>query len=248
MKPSPSTIAQTFTKHFNLSLLPDGLLFAKDKPEGAKAFKEGSGGCVMPLIFSCSRGNVLALDKDTAGWPCATFYLGFSDWIFNGIEKFLSNENVWGRECERFIKSPALAKRYIESLVLEKQNAGFAVFKPLIEFNDDEEPEIVMFFANPDQISGLVMLSYFNAPEAEDRVVTRFASACGSTVTFPLYYSRKQERKAVWGLHDISVRSKLPRDVMSLTFPYFFLRELYAEIPESFLPGDKWEGLVKKKK
>ncbi|MBN2614310.1 MAG: DUF169 domain-containing protein, partial [Bacteroidales bacterium] len=190
-------------------------------------------------------GKVIAFDENTTGFPCSAFYLGYSDWIFDGIEKFLSNECVWGREPERFIQSPEKAKEFVESYVPETHRKGAIVFKPLELFADDERPELVIFFANADQISALQYLTGFNAPR-EERIVSRFASACMSVFTVPMEYAQKGEKKAVWGFHDISVRSKMPKDIMSMTFTWPLFEEISEHLDESFLNTEQWEKLLQR--
>ncbi len=109
-------------------------------------------------------------------------------------------------------------------------------------FVKDEKPELVIFFVNADQISALVYLITFGAP-MEDRIVTQFASACMSIFTVPLKYANEGKKKAVWGLHDVSVRKNLPKDMMSLTMPYNLFMEVYNNINDSFIMTENWEKL-----
>ncbi|MDR3626679.1 MAG: DUF169 domain-containing protein, partial [Ignavibacteriaceae bacterium] len=85
-----------------------------------------------------------------------------------------------------------------------------------------------------------------DAPEEDDRIVGRFASACAAVTTVPLKYARTNQKKAVWGLHDISVRPKLPKDLMTLTFPFELLAEMWINIEESFLTTDRWNKVARR--
>ncbi len=225
-----------------MKLSPVGVFFTNEIPEGALHFKKKGSGCITPLIFKSAQGKTVAFDDDTTGWPCSSFYLGYSDWIFPGIEKFLSNEGVHGREPERFMKDPETAKRFVESFIPESKRQGAIVFKPLEQFTDNEKPEIVIFFANPDQLSALVYLIQFGAPD-EERIVTKMASACISIFTSPMRYAQKGEKKAVWGLHDISVRKLIPKDLMTLTLTYDLFTEVYENMNDSFIQTGNWAKL-----
>src|SRR5512145_845089 len=75
------------------------------------------------------------------------------------------------------------------------------------------------------------------------RVVTQFASACGSLVTLPLRAAREGRQSAVWGLHDIAARIRLPADLMSLSMPLEMLRAAWRHAPESFLAKELWGAL-----
>ena len=228
-----------------MQLEPVGVCFSDRIPDDAMHFKKEGRGCITPLIFKSARGKVVAFDRWTTGLPCASFYLGYSEWIFPGIEKFLSNENVNGREPERFIKTPEIAREFIESFVPEKKRDNVIIFKPLGFFTETEKPELVLFFAQADQLSALVFLIGYGAP-SEERIVTRFASACMSMFTIPLKYAEAGEKKAVWGFHDVSARKRLPKDLMTLTLTYDLFMEVVENLPESFIRTKDWDALKKR--
>jgi hypothetical protein len=242
----PVKLSVRFKDKLALRYSPVGLYFAENRPDKAMGFKNGKRGCIMPLIFSAARGKTIAFDKNSTGWDCSAFYLGYRDWISPGIEHFLSKGSLTRPHCERFIKTPDLAKAYLESIRFQEVSEGTAIFKPLEMFSDSELPEVVTFFANPDQLSALVFLLHFDNPCSEDRVVTRFASACASVSTLPLQYARNGEKKAVWGLHDITARLRLPENLMTITMPYPLLTEIGEYIDSSFLTTDSWNKIAKR--
>lgn len=241
-----SEIGEIFKQKLAMQYSLVGFYFTDKRPEDAIGFKKSGNGCIMPLILASAKGKTVAFDENSIGWDCSAFHLGYKDWIFTGIEYFLSHGLLICRECERFVKTPELAMRYVESLKPQKKAKGVAVFKPLEKFSEQEKPEVVIFFANSDQLSALVYLLYFNAPEEEGRVEARFASACGSIITMPLKYARNGEKKAVWGLHDISSRVRLPKDLMTLTFPFALLVDMAEEMKESFLYTERWNKIAQR--
>lgn len=239
-------ISVDFKEKLGLQYSPVGFYFAENRPDAAIGFKKSGSGCIVPLILTSAKGKKVAFDENTCGWACSAFHLGYKDGIFPGIEYFLSNGFLIGRTCERFVKTPALARKYIKSVRFQEKSKGVAVFKPLEDFNDTEKPEIVIFFANPDQLSALTFLLYFSATPDENRVVTKFTSGCGSMVTLPLKYARNGERKAVWGLHDISARTRMPKDLMTMTMPFEFLVEIWQDMDKSFLITDTWGKILQR--
>jgi uncharacterized protein (DUF169 family) len=238
-------IGEVFKQKLALTYSPVGFYFTAEKPAGALGFKTPGNGCMMPLVLASAKGGTVAFDENSTGWPCSAFYLGYQSWILPGVEYFLSDGPI-GRDCERFVKTPEQARRYIESLRPEEKASGVAIFKPLEQFSEVEQPEVVIFFANPDQLSALVYLLYFNAPAEENRVVARFTSACGAIITLPLQYARRGEKKAVWGMHDISARARLPKELMTLALPWALLVEMVQEIEGSFLNTGQWAKLVQR--
>jgi len=236
-------LAVSLKEKLGLGNLPIGMFFSETKPEKAMGFKTKGNGCILPLIFKSSQGKTVAIDQDTTGWNCSAFYLGYQDWIFDGIECFLSDGVVNGREGERFIKTSKQAKSFVKFYQPKTLNTKVTVFKPLSEFEKHETPEIVIFFVNSDELSALVYLLHFNSPESEDRIVTRFISGCGSVVTLPMKLKKEGKMQAVWGMHDISVRKRLPKELMTLTMPYELLVEITKDIDQSFIITDSWKAI-----
>ena len=236
-------LAVSLKEKLGLGNLPVGMFFSESKPENAISFKSKGNGCILPLIFKSAQGKTVAIDQDTTGWNCSAFYLGYQNWIFEGIECFLSDGVVNGREGERFIKTSQQAKSFVEFYRPETLTTKVTVFKPLSDFEPDETPELVIFFVNPDELSALVYLLHFNAPESEDRIVTRFISGCGSIVTLPMKLLKEGKMQAVWGMHDISVRRRLPKELMTLTMPYELLAEITKDIDQSFIITDSWKSI-----
>ncbi|MEW6104709.1 MAG: DUF169 domain-containing protein, partial [bacterium] len=86
-----SEIGKDFKQRLAMSYSPVGLYFADKKPEEAIGFKKSGSGCIIPLILASVRGKTVAFDENSTLWDCAAFYLGYKDWIFPGIEYFLSH-------------------------------------------------------------------------------------------------------------------------------------------------------------
>ena len=243
MNDSISKIGIKLKDIFGFQYSPVGVYFTENRPENASGCKSKGNGCIVPLIFSSAKGKTVAIDKDTTGFNCSAFYLGYQKWIFDGIENFLSNDVVWGREPERFIKTKEQAKAFVESFVPEELNEKVAVFKPLENFKENEKPEVVIFFANADQLSGLIYQLHYSTPDVDDLVVTRFMSACGAMVTLPFKYKSEGKLKAFWGTHDIAARLRLPKDIMTLSMPMELVYQMYEDIDESFLITENWQKI-----
>jgi uncharacterized protein (DUF169 family) len=240
-----STIGKDFREKLAMKYPPVGFYYTDKKPDGAIGPKKAGQGCVMPWIFLSAKGKTVAFDKNAIGWECSAFYLGYREWIFDGIEYFLS-DGYTGRECERLFKTPELAREFVESMRFPEIPMGPSVFKPLEEFEESVMPELVIFFATPDQLSALTFLLYFRDPIKDDLVVARLASACGSVVTLPMQYARRGEKKAVWGLHDITVRPKFPENLMTFTISFETALEMWEDMKDSFIQTSSWRKIVRR--
>lgn len=238
-----SEASQRLAERLGLSYEPVGALFAAEKPADAVCFKSAGRGCVAPLVFLAAKGKTVAFDTEAIGYPCSAFYFGYSEWIFPGIERFLADGPMPGRECERFVQTAELAQSYVASLKSDALRQNALVFKPLRTFAEHETPEVVLLFADADRMSALVYLAHFRAPLAQDRVVTGFASACASFFTIPYRFAQAGRRSAFWGLHDIAARAAFPKELTSLAMPPDLYRELCDVADESFLTTGNWAKL-----
>lgn len=230
-----------------LKYLPVALLFSSKKPENALSLKKTGTACIAPLIFSAAKGKTVAIDKNSTGYVCSAFYLGFGNWIFDRIEDFLSHSSIplpGGRECERFVKTPQQAKEYLTSLVPKITKDITYVFKPLEEITENEKPEVIILYCNPDQISAIVFLIQYNHPNNFNRIVTGFSSSCAAVTTFPLSFNEQNEMKAFWGSHDPAQRLSFPKEITSIAMPYKMYVEICENLEESFLITHNWEKVL----
>lgn len=87
----------------------------------------------------------------------------------------------------------------------------YVVFKPLSDVDmEKEEPKIIVFYANPDQLSALVVLANYGRT-GNDNAVIPFAAGCQSCCLLPLNEAAKEQPQAVVGMLDISHGLSLTR-------------------------------------
>ncbi len=245
---NPAEIAKKIESLLELNYNIVGHYYTDDVPENTVKFKTPGNGCIMSLIFSAANGKTVSFNKDTAGWNCSAYYLGYRTDIFPGIEYFLSNGStkMLGREAERFTESPVTAQASVDNLLAEQLETRTAIFKPLNKYDANEKPESVIFFVNPDHISALIFLLHYKNPLEFDRVLTGFLSSCAATVTMPLRLARSNSNKVVWGHHDISARTRTPKDLMTLSMPYTVLESIAEIIDDSFVITHLWQEILKR--
>lgn len=249
-----------------LKYAPVALLWSDEKPEGALEFKEGRWGCVMSLLSSAAKGRVSAAGRESFGCIGGGVGLGFGDQYTNfpgGIEYFLSSGNPdlckteEGRKLaesrpdfalgERYIKTPELARKFVEAMPITDIPARYVIFKPLEMVSDAEEPKVIIFLANPDQVSALVFLANY-ARETTDNVIVPMAAACQQIGILSYHEAESDNPKAVLGLTDLSARktmkSMVDRDILSFSMPQKMYHEMESNVEGSFLQRDTWTALV----
>lgn len=245
---------------------PVALLWTDTKPEGAFEFSEGKWGCVMALVSAAAKGKVSTAKKETIGCSGGQIGLGFSesfDQTPGGIEYFLSNGNPEfcqteaGKKIaernpdmlhgERYIKTPELARKFVEALPKQMIPAKYVVFKPLNLVTEDEKPVSIIFMVNPDQLSGLVFLANY-ASEETNNVIIPMGAGCHQIGILAYAEAESEHPKAIVGLTDPSARKitnkALGREILSFIVPYKMFVEMENEVDDSFLRLETWAAVM----
>ena len=231
---------KNFRETLGLKESPLGVYYTNDKPEGVTP-KEGIQGCMIGLLQNArKKGKTVYFDKNHFGCPGGAYYMGLRESVRPNMEYFLSCGIPAEMEGERYIKTPELARKYFEKAKPRPAPATYCVFKPIEKFQGGEEPEIVVFFAPPDILSGLFTLSNY-ALELTDAVYTPFGSGCGTILTYPLKEVEKEQPRAILGMFDVSARLMVEREILTLSMPYSIFIKLLENVDGSFLQTESWK-------
>ena len=229
-----------FRETLGLIESPLGIYYTNDKPEGVSP-KEGIQGCMIGLLQNVrKKDKTVYFDKDHFGCPGGSYYMGFRETPMPNIEYFLSCGIPGQMEGERYIKTPELAKEYFGKMKPRPAPAAYCVFKPIEQFQNEIKPEVVVFFAPPDILSGLFTLTNY-AMEHTDAVYTPFGSGCGTILTHPLKEAEKEQPRAILGMFDVSARPMVEKDTLTLAMPYSIFIRLLENVSGSFLETESWK-------
>ena len=122
-----------------------------------------------------------------------------------------------------------------------RRPAGYIVFKRWDALDAAADvPEVVIFFARPDVLSGLFTLANFGQVTVHG-VVTPFAAGCGSIVQYPYLERDAENPRAFVGMFDVSARPYVPSDVLTFAVPMRKFASMVANMEESFLITPSWE-------
>jgi uncharacterized protein (DUF169 family) len=234
-----------FHQTLGLKESPLGIYYTNDEPEGITP-KTGIHLCMIGFLKKARKGGkTVYFDKNHFGCPGGAYYMGFLELPRPNIEHFLSCGIPGQMEGERYIKTPELAKKYIEKVKPRPAPATFCAFKPIEKFQRDERPEIVAFFASPDTLSGLFTLTNY-ALERTDGVYTPFGSGCSTLLTHPLKEAGKKEPRAILGMFDVSARPMVEKDILTLSMPYSVFLKLVENVSGSFLQTESWKKVLQR--
>lgn len=238
MERNKSNIAEAI----KLKTHPVAIFRSTLKPEKATQLKEGKWGCVVSLLNAASKGRTVVFDKKTTPCMGGQVGLGVGCYNVNFIKQLLSTGFSNGREGEFYIKTQYLAEKFATGLP-QIVTENYMIFKPLVELEEDETPEIIVLLANADQISALVLLANYDK-ETQDNVKIDFAAGCQQTILYPMHEAEMGGTNCYVGLTDLSVRKLIDKELLSFSLPYKRFLELEDQVDESFLTKETWLNLI----
>jgi len=244
------------TEKLQFVLGPVAVYFTDEKPEGAVQFEEGKRGCVASMLIAAAKGETAVFDDRTYGCPGGGVGICFGDTFtknYHPTESLLSTGDEalasLGRthtkslgRGERFFATPELAGKWKSAFPFTETPEKYVVLRPLSQIDATNPPDLIHIFANPDQISALVIMSGFNRGERVNAVAP-FSAACQS-IAIAYQEIGKKSPKAIIGFFDISQRHKIPKEILSFTVPYSMYRDMEDSVDESCLTTEAWEKIA----
>jgi len=100
-----------------------------------------------------------------------------------------------------------------------------------------------VLYANPDQLSALVVLANYGR-EGNDNVIIPFGAGCHSVCLIPWHEARQERPRAVVGMTDITARPFIDADLLAFSVPYSMFREMEENVPGSFLEKPDWQKVA----
>ncbi len=227
-----------------MTLNPVAVLWTEELPETAIRHTKNEWACFTSFLVKAADGKIVAFDKETPLCQGGMTGLGFGRYNVERMEHFLAKGKP-GVRGERYVKTPEIARAFLENLPEIKVATRYVVLKPLKLITAKDNVQAVIFLVNADQISALTTLANYDRPTG-DNVAVNFGAGCHSTVLFPVAEGLKENPKAIIGMTDPSARKFLSKDLLSFSLPYKRFTELEAEVDESFLITDEWKQLAKR--
>jgi uncharacterized protein (DUF169 family) len=237
---------KNFRERLALKEHPLGVFYSEREPARGITPKEEGRGCIIGLLKRARQhGETVYFDDSHIGCHGGAYYLGLRSGLRPNIEYFLSCGIPGEMDGERYIKRPEVAREYVARSQPRKAPAKFGIFKSLPALAADEEPEVIIFFAPPDILSGLVVLMSY-ATERPDAVRVAFSSGCGTIVALPLKEATKENPQAILGMFDVSARPFVEPNILTLAMPTKLFLTLLDNQDESFLITRSWETVRKR--
>jgi uncharacterized protein (DUF169 family) len=221
-------------------------LFYSDELHGVEEARKYSGQhCMIADISGVFRGKATAFSDDNIGCGGGKRYCGFSDGLRPGFEFFLSYGIPGKMEGERYKKDPETVKTMMGSVPAAKAPAKYLIAKRFDQLEENDEPQIIVFFATPDVLAGLFTLANYDRSDLYG-VKAPFCAGCGSIVQYPYLENLREEGDCILGMFDSSARPCIRPDRLSFAIPFKRFKTLLSYMDESFLITETWDVIKKR--
>jgi uncharacterized protein (DUF169 family) len=232
-------------KYFNSAELPITFYYTNEDGHAKSAKTEKLPRCIIGALASIREGKSLFFDADSIDCPGGRRYCGYTDEITPNFEYFLSFGIPDKMRGERYVKSPEMVKEIVKNTPPFKAMGKYIVFKKWDKLEKGDTPEVVIFFAVPDVLSGLFTLARFDETD-RSAVQAPFGSGCASIIQYPYQERTSRHPKATIGMFDPSARPFVPNDILTLAVPMKKLMKMMNNMEESFLITDSWKRIQKR--
>jgi uncharacterized protein (DUF169 family) len=229
-------------RYFDDAELPITFYYTDEEGHAEIAKPSSMPVCVIAALSLVRNGNSFSFDAESIGCFGGKKHLGFSEEIRSDFDYFLSCGIPGKVEGERYKKTPELVDQSVKLAPRFKAPAKFIVFKRWDSLEKHDEPDVVIFFATPDVISGLFTLASYDEAEA-NVVFAPFGSGCSSIVQYPYLEKSSPRLRAVIGLFDVSARPHVPECTFSFSVPMSRFVRMVKNMEESFLTTNSWKAV-----
>ncbi|MFA6449817.1 MAG: DUF169 domain-containing protein [bacterium] len=240
-----NTFIELWKKHFGETELPIAFYYS-DAPGNVEIIKPSRGwSCLISELNKVRNGRSLCFGPDSIGCFGGKRFLGFAPEIMPNFEYFLSFGIPDKLEGERYKKSPELVKKFMEHQGRFEAPGKYIIFKRWDALEEFDNPEVVIFYARPDVLSGLFTLASYDEDEPS-AIFAPFSAGCGTIVQHPFNEKDKSKQKCILGMFDVSARPCVKHDILTFSAPIKKFASMVGNMDESFLITPAWEKVRKR--
>jgi hypothetical protein len=240
-----STFIDRWKKYFGDAPLPISLFFSNDLHHAEPAKKFQVHHCMIADLSLVFKGKSLAFNAVNIGCGGGLRYCGFADQLRPGFEFFLSYGIEGKMEGERYKKDPETVLELMKNTSSLKAAASWLIAKPFEQLDQEDHPEIILFFATADILAGLFTLANYDRTDHYG-VKSPFSAGCGSVIQYPLLENQKEEPDCILGMFDSSARPYVKEGLLSFAIPMKRFETLVGYMDESFLITNTWDVIKKR--
>ncbi len=236
-------------KYFNGAELPIAFYFSHESVQPAATTK-----CIIATLAKARKGNTVVFSAESVHCFGGSTYMGFAEIIeeafsdehpYSYREYFLSHGIPDQIEGERFKRTPAVCREMYRRLPEFKAPAPYCVFKRWDKLDENDRPDVVVFFVKPDVLSGLYNLANYDTVDA-NQVIVPWGSGCSSIIKDPYLERDKEAPRAILGMLDVSARPFVAQNELSFAVPMKRFIHMVESMEDSFLITKSWQHVQKR--
>ncbi len=231
-----------WARYFPGAERPLAFYYTDEDPRDSADEPRSTPRCVIAGLKGVRKGQQLVIDASLEMCRGGLRFLGFKAELRPEFAYFLSCGIPGKLEGERYKKSPDVVREVMKSLPPFEAPARFAVFKRWEDLQNGDQPEVFIFFATPDVLSGLFALANFDEVDLNG-VITPFGAGCATIVHYPYLEGRSDHPRAVIGMFDISARPFVSPGELTFAVPMNKFLTMLDNMEESFLITKSWEKI-----
>jgi len=226
-------------KYFDGAELPITFYYTDDAKPAEMVKPPSEHRCAICDLARARKGESLCFGPDSPGCGGGKRYFGFTQELSPNFEYFLSCGIPGKLEGERYKKTPEMVKEALKKSPLFKAPADFIVFKRWDSLEKSDDPQVAVFFAPPDVLSGLFTLANYDEADPNG-VFAPFGAGCSTIVQYPFLERDSERPRAVLGMFDVSARPCVPQNILTFAVPMNKFVRMIDNMEESFLITGSW--------
>lgn len=235
------TVAALWQRHFPQSEQPIAVFYA-DTLHGATypakpAENQLGYTCLYAQLARLHKGEALAFDPENLG--C----FGAMKSVYGGYNEEAEVKLLV--EIERFKADRACVQTMCQVNPTAHPQGRYIIFKPWSTLTEEDDPQIICLFANPDMISALHTWASFDVSRL-DNVIVPHGAGCEVMLTFAFAETRSEQPRCVLGGMDTAMRPFINPDTQIFTIPYKRFEQMVSFADKTFLDTYIWQRLKKR--
>jgi hypothetical protein len=232
-----------WNRYFDNAELPI-ILYYTEKETVKENDPEKTNYCLIACLNKVRNGTSLRFNTNSIGCPGGKRYAGFNPEISENFEYFLSCGIPDVMEGERYKQSPELVKNWLKDSSRYGARCSQIVFKRWDHIDENDDPEVVIFFARPDVLAGLFTLANYDV--MYEGVIAPFGSGCSSIIMYPVIEGKREHPHSIFGMFDPSARPYVEHDTLTFAVPMKRFTQMVENMTESFLITPTWDTIKKR--
>ena len=239
------TFTRLFPQYFPGGELPITFQIGGDETGTASAPAPEHWQCLICGLAKIRKGQSVIINEQSLSCGGAKYFCGYMQDRAPDFRYFLSYGKPGVVPGERYKRSPEIVDEADKNAAHIPVKGRNYVFKRWDMLTEADNPDVVIFFARPEVLSGLFTLANFEESDPNG-VICPFSSGCGSIILYPWLEQQKENPRAVLGMFDPSARPCVPVDTLSFAIPMKKFARMVMCMEESFLITDTWKNVTRK--